>query len=51
LVNQLLSLARATPDAGEAAFERIDMNALCFLITLDMLHFTLTKNIDLGLKA
>ena len=46
-----LSLARATPDAGGSVFECIDMNASYFLITLDMLHFTLTKNIDLGLKA
>ena len=50
LVNQLLNLARATPDAGEAAYECIDMNALCFLFTLDMLNFILTKNIHLGLK-
>lgn len=51
LVNQLLSLARATPDAGEAASEHINMCALCIQITKDMVPLALTNKIDLGLEA
>lgn len=51
LVNQLLSLARATPDAGETVAQDFDLKVVCEQTTKDMVPFALEKNIDLGMES
>ncbi len=51
LINQLLSLARAEPDAGRAsATERIDLGKLARETTTDWVPRALARNIDLGFE-
>lgn len=51
LVNQLLSLARTSPDASQPTTEKIDLNTLCALTTQDMVPNAIAKDIDLGWEA
>ncbi|NQV99813.1 MAG: sensor histidine kinase [Rhodospirillales bacterium] len=51
LVNQLLSLARATPDASNGVSDVIDLNGLCIETTQLMVPDALAKDIDLGMDS
>jgi len=50
MVTQLLSLARVTPDADDAAADLFDLRDVCTQITKDMVPLALEKDIDLGLE-
>jgi two-component system sensor histidine kinase TctE len=51
LINQLLSLARAEPDAGRAsATEQVDLGELAREATTDWVPRALARNIDLGFE-
>jgi len=50
LVNQLLSLAKATPDETATDFEEINLVALCQSLTSKLVPAALDKKIDLGFE-
>ncbi len=51
LVNQLLSLAKATPDENSVTFDQIDLVNECKEITKELVPSALSKGIDLGLDC
>lgn len=51
VVNQLLSLARATPDSGAHVSEPFNLSEASMQITQAMVPFALEHDIDLGLEA
>ncbi len=51
LVNQLLSLARVTPDSAYTVSETINMSRICVNTTKEMVPLAIDNGIDLGLES
>ncbi len=51
MVNQLLSLARVAPDAGQTIADPFDLSDVCTQTTKAMVPLAIERDIDLGLEA